>query len=68
MSQDPEDEEECSELEAALAATKGEVVSMPPDWAKPDPCMAHGSPLVRVEMNRDGPNRKVYEDGCEEPL
>lgn len=56
------------ELEAALKATEGEVVSVPPSWAKPDPCAAHDSPFVTIEMKEGGTNWKVYEDGCEEPL
>lgn len=56
------------ELEAALAATQGEVSSAPPPDAKPLPCRAHGSPLLTVSMKKDGTNLKVYEDGCEERL
>jgi hypothetical protein len=56
------------ELEAALAATQGEVVSEPPADAKPLPCRAHGSPFAEMAIREDGTNWKVYEDGCREPL
>lgn len=66
MIQDPE-EETTPELDEALAATEGELVSAPPPDAEPLPCRAHGSPFVKVTMKNEA-NWKVFEDGCEEPL
>jgi hypothetical protein len=56
------------ELEAALEATQGEVVSAPPPDAKPSPCRSHGSPFAGVMMTSSGTNYKSFEDGCKERL